>query len=123
VGPLRALDGAVYGAFKRKTLRTAGSIGDRLPWSNDGQAQHRVEEHLRAEVVERRPEDRGSEDDEGDCVEQLAALVDEVRPLDGETWGDKLRRAGRAVRHAFEPLSDHRREPEPPAADPDRREA
>ena len=44
----------------------------------------------------------------------LASLADEVRPLDDETWRDKLRRAGRAVRHPFARLSDHRRELEPP---------
>jgi len=54
--------------------------------------------------------------------ETLAALTQEVRPLDGETWRDKLRRVGRAIRHAFEPLSDHRRELGPPADDHDRRE-
>jgi hypothetical protein len=40
----------------------------------------------------------------------LASLADEVRPLDGETWRDKLRRALRVVRHPFARLSDHRRE-------------
>jgi hypothetical protein len=52
----------------------------------------------------------------------LAALADEFRPLDGETWRTKARRAGRAVRHAFAPLSDHRRELGPPADDHERRE-
>jgi hypothetical protein len=52
----------------------------------------------------------------------LAALAGEVRPLDGETWRDKARRAVRAIRHAFEPLSDHRRELEPPADDHERRQ-
>ena len=51
----------------------------------------------------------------------LTALADEVRPLDGETWRDKARRAARAIRNAFAPLSDHRRELEQPADDHDRR--
>ncbi len=38
----------------------------------------------------------------------LALLADEVRPLEGETWRDKLRRAAYAVRHPFARLSDHR---------------
>ncbi len=40
----------------------------------------------------------------------LTSFADELRPLDGETWRDKLRRAVRVVRHPFARISDHRRE-------------
>ena len=53
----------------------------------------------------------------------LAALADEVRPLEGETWRHKARRAARAIRNAFAPLSDHRRGLEQPADNHDRRPA
>lgn len=37
----------------------------------------------------------------------MNALAAEVRPLENETWGAKGRRAGQALRRAFQPRSEH----------------
>ena len=49
--------------------------------ANDGQADHRVQRDLPRQVVQSGAEDDRAEDEEGDGVQELPALVDQVADL------------------------------------------
>ena len=70
-----------------------------------GEAEHRVEHDLPVEVVQGGPDDRGSEDDERDRVQQLAALFEEVRDL----------AAGLAAESSEHQAADERRDEDAPS--------